>query len=93
MATPAQIANDMAAHAEYWAKRDKNIERACRDAARVIRAFLAGEQVDGRTFGGVQKRLMDRARGQGDCAVAISGYPDFDRARTCMECLRMEVKR
>ena len=91
MATPAQIANDMAAHAQYWAKRDKNIERACRDAARVIRALLAGEQVDGRTYYGVQKRLMDRARWQGDYAVAIGGYPDFDRARICMERLRGEA--
>lgn len=91
MATPAQIANDMAAHAAFWAKRDCHIERLCRDAARVIRAFLAGGQVDGRTYYGVQKRLLDRARPPGDYATAIGGYPDFDRARICMERLRAEA--
>lgn len=89
MATPAQIANDMAAHAEFWAKRDKDIAGVCRDAARVIRAFLAGGRVDGRTYYGVQKRLLDRARMEPDWGVR--GYPDFDRARICMERLRAEA--
>lgn len=89
MATPAQIANDMAAHAQYWAKRDKNIEHLCRDAERVLRALIAGKQVDGRTFYGVERRLVDRARSLEDWTTR--GYPDFDRARICMERLRAEA--
>lgn len=91
MASPAQIANDMSAHAEFWAKRDRDIERACRDAARVIRALLTGEHVDGRTYGGLHRRLLDRERLQPDWHV--KGYPDFVRARLCMERLRREAQR
>ncbi|WP_297772708.1 hypothetical protein [uncultured Roseovarius sp.] len=93
MATPAQIANDMAAHAAYWAKRDREIERVCRDAARVIRALMAGEPVDGRTYGGLHMRLLERERRRPDWHPDwhVQGYPDFDRARLCMERLRREA--
>lgn len=57
MASHGQIANDMAAWASFFAKRDKKIAATCRDAARVIRAYLAGESVDGRTVTGVITRL------------------------------------
>jgi hypothetical protein len=90
MASPAQIANDMSAHADYWAKRDRDIERVCRDAARVIRALLAGDHVDGRTYGGLHMRLLDRERRQPDWHV--KGYPDLARARNCMERLRREAR-
>lgn len=58
-ATPAQIANDLEAQARFFAKRDDRVARACRDAARMIRQHLAGEAVDGRTWGGLHTRLMD----------------------------------
>lgn len=89
MASPAQIANDMAAHAAYWTKRDRDIERACRDAAWVIRAFLTGDRVDGRTYWGVDRRLSNLADRKPDWGV--QGYPDFDRARICMQRLKAEA--
>jgi hypothetical protein len=88
-ATPAQIANDMAAHATYWAKRDRHIERACSDAARQIRALLAGERVDGRSWGGLHRRLL-QFETQED-ARRYQGFPQFCRARLCLEALRREA--
>ena len=64
-ASPAQIANDLEAQARFFAKRDDRVERACRDAARMIRQLLAGEPVDGRTWGGLHTRLMELTRGTG----------------------------
>ena len=58
MATPAQVANDLAAQADYFAKRDHDIAQLCRDSARVIRAMIAGQPVDGRTLRGVMTRLQ-----------------------------------
>ena len=57
-ATPAQVANDLAAQGTYFQRRDDDVSRACRDAARMIRALLAGETVDGRTYAGLQTRLI-----------------------------------
>lgn len=57
-ATPAQVANDLEAQARYFAKRDDHVERACLDAARMIRNLLANEPVDGRTWGGLHTRLL-----------------------------------
>ena len=48
MATPAQIANDMAAQATYWHGRDRRLGVA-----------VAGERVDGRTWGGLHRRLLN----------------------------------
>jgi hypothetical protein len=90
MANPAQIANDMAAHAAYWAGRDRDIERACRDAARMIRALMAGERVDERTYWGLPMRLLNRERFQPPRPV--KAYPNFVRARLCMERLRREAR-
>jgi hypothetical protein len=58
--TPAQVANDLAAQAQFWAKRDRDIALLCADAARVIRAYQAGEKVDGRTRARLYGRLLDR---------------------------------
>ena len=58
-ATPAQIPNDLEAQAAFFAKRDDRVARACRDAARMIRQLLAGEMVDGRTWGGLHARRTD----------------------------------
>jgi hypothetical protein len=84
VADPAQVANDMAAHAVYWAKRDRDFERLCRDAAAAIRKLLNGEQLDGRTWARLHMRLLSRERTES----RILGYPDFTRARLTLEQLR-----
>lgn len=58
-ASHAQVANDLAAWAAFWAKRDDDVAWACRDCARAIRAMLAGEQIDGRTYFGLRRRLLN----------------------------------
>ena len=58
-ATPAQVANDLEAQANYWLGRDKEVSRTCYNAARVIRQRLGGERVDGRTWGGLHRRLLN----------------------------------
>lgn len=87
MATAAQIANDMAAQARYWERRDKAIARACADAARMIRAYQAGDRVDGRSFSGLFKRLLDLEGRK----YPWAGMPDFCRARCCLHDLRVEA--
>jgi hypothetical protein len=57
--SPAQVANDLAAQARFWEKRDRDIHKLCADAARVIRSYLAGEKVDGRVRHGLYARLLD----------------------------------
>ncbi|TMV09832.1 hypothetical protein FGK63_01820 [Ruegeria sediminis] len=59
MASPAEIANDMAAQSVFWARRDKAISKACNDAAVMIRMILADEPVDGRTWYGLHRRMLD----------------------------------
>ena len=59
MASPAEVANDMAAQAAFWVKRDKKIGLACADAATIIRKFLNEDRVDGRTYFGLRRRLLD----------------------------------
>ena len=90
MATPAQVANDMAAYADFWLKRDKNLHADCRDAARLIRAFLNGQPVDGRTYGGVHRRLSNRAN-MAARSMAY-GLPNFDRALATLIKLRADSK-
>jgi len=58
-ATPAQVANDLVAQAKYWDRRDDHVSRACHQCARLIRAMLAGEAVDGRTYYGLHGRLLN----------------------------------
>lgn len=84
MASPAEIANDMAAHARYWDGRNNDIARACRDAAREIRNALNGIECDGRTWGGLHRRLL-RLEGAERYA---RGLPNFLRARLTLEDLR-----
>ena len=74
-ATPAQVANDLSFQAQYFAKRDGDVASACRDCARLIRAFVAGERVDGRTYGGVYQRMLNmdfRHRRMPDTQIAKS---------------------
>ena len=58
MATPAQVANDLAVQADYFARRDDEIARLCRDSGRLIRAMMAGQAVDERTYARVTFRLQ-----------------------------------
>lgn len=90
MASPAEIANDMAAQATYWHRRDGKIEAACRDAARNIRAFLSNDQVDGRTYYGLHRRLLDL---EVRAARSSVRFPDFTRARNALEALHREAQR
>lgn len=86
MTAPALIANDMAAHALYWAKRDKRLERLCADSAALIRAMLARERIDGRRYHGVWRRLLDSERTYN--SGFVRGFPNFGRARSCIENLK-----
>jgi len=86
MAHPAPVANDMDAHATYWAKRDRAVERACLDAARAIRFLLAGQRLDGRFWGGLHRRLLNLERAGG--RRNVRGYPDLCRARLTIEALK-----
>lgn len=89
MATPAQIANDMAARALLLRGRESAIADVCRDAARLIRQFLAGEAVDGRTVAGVIRRLNSFRdhRLRSDVANALS------RALDAIETLQQEARK
>ena len=58
-ATPAQVANDLAAQATFFAKRDDNIASLCRDSARLIRALIGGQAVADLTYARVIWRLED----------------------------------
>ncbi len=91
MASPAEIANDMAAQAAFWQKRDKQVYRACDDAARMIRAFLAGAYVDGRTYGGLQKRLFDLIVSRRYAGYGITD--NLDRALRAIQILKREAGR
>lgn len=88
MIPPALIANDMAAHATYWRGRDKRVESLCRDSAGLIRSMLAHEHVDGRRYHGVWRRLFDNEDRY--YASRILGWPNFGRARECIEKLQRE---
>lgn len=74
-ASPAQVANDLALQAQYFDRRDDAVARACRDCARLIRAFIAGDRVDGRTYGDLVGRLvgeMDRYRNRSETQIGKS---------------------
>lgn len=89
MASPAEIANDMAAHADYWRGRDRNHARDCGDAAWIIRAFIAGERVDGRTYGGLHRRLLNRISGRSQFERAA---PNYARALSALQRLKAEAR-
>jgi len=91
MATPAQVANDMIAQARYFQGRDKKIFRACIDAARVIRLYLDGQKVDGRTYGGLHHRLVDLEIGSRARHFGVQS--NLTRARMTLEHLHREAAR
>lgn len=77
MASPAQVANDMEARAAFWAKRSRDVASVCRDAARVIRAYLFGPPPHPQAVRGVLTRLerLDAGfmwLGTGDIKKALS---------------------
>lgn len=72
MATHAQIANDLAAQAAFWDRRDDDIARLCRDCARLIRAMLDGQTLDGRTYHGVHRRLLSGYQNRTEAAIGRS---------------------
>ncbi len=84
MASAAEVANDMAAHAACWEKRDRDIARACRDAAHQIRGMLSGEYPDGRTYSGLFGRLLRLENPHSH----YQAYPDFTRARLVLHELK-----
>ncbi|WP_425072574.1 hypothetical protein [Sagittula sp. S175] len=87
MATPAQIANDMTAHATFWAKRgDDRVAKACREAAAQIRDELDGVGADWRSWNHLNRTLLELATDEN--ARHYQGYPNFTRARLCLEELR-----
>ncbi|MGR3822203.1 MAG: hypothetical protein ACU0A5_06490 [Salipiger marinus] len=90
MATHAEIANDMAAQARYWQGRDLLVERACRDAAHMLRSFIEGKRVDGRTYGGLCRRLLNlelsKRHKQPDLSFKL------DRARLALEALNCRAR-
>ena len=82
MASAAEIANDMRAHARFWATREKRISALCMDAANVIEVLRRGDRLDGRTVAGLRKRLSAQAaRGN----VRVQGWPNFGRALRCVD--------
>ena len=89
MASAAEIANDMSAHAVYWQKRDRRIFQACNETARVIRMYLDEKQVDGRTFGLLHRRLLDLTLSS--TTERFMAAPNFDRALQTLFALRAQV--
>lgn len=61
-ATPAEVANDLAAQARFFVKRDDDIAKLCRDSARLIRSILVFELVDEQSFADVVTRLEKYGR-------------------------------
>lgn len=91
-ASPAQVANDLAAQADFYARRDNRIADACRDCARIIRALLAKELVDGRTYSGLYGRLLDltlQHRNRAETQIATS----LHRGLVTLTTLRSESRR
>lgn len=83
MATPAQVANDMAAQAAYWTGRDREVARTCLEAAQVIRDLLEKKQVDVVTLHGLAGRLLV-VQCKADTQRWAQGGGAFARARTTL---------
>lgn len=86
-ATPAQIANDLEAQARFFAKRDDYVARACQDAALMIRRHIAGEAVDGRTWGGLHQRLLSLTQRRG-LHAGTQVERSLDRGLQCIMAFR-----
>ena len=86
-ATPAQVANDLAVQADYFARRDDDIARLCRDSLRLIRAMIAGQAVDERTYARVIWRLQGYSS-RPRAAVPSQIDKSLDRALVTLKALR-----
>ncbi len=86
MASPAQVANDMAARANFWWGRDKKVAAACRDAARVIRGYLGGPPPDGPTVSELLARIYDV-----DALGSVDTVHSLSRAANTIRDLRKEI--
>lgn len=82
-ATPAQVANDMRAHARLLQKSDQNLASLCRDAAKTLDDMLAGEKIDGRRWHGLHGRLLTFEGPRSGCYSW-----NVTRARLALEALR-----
>lgn len=58
-ATPAQVANDLNAQSNHFDRSEPELAQACRDAARAIRGMLDEGKIDGRTYVGVHRRMLN----------------------------------
>jgi len=86
-ATPAQVANDLALQATFFAKRDDGIVHLCRHSALLIRAPIGGQAVDERTYARVIFRLQgwnSRPR----AAVPSQIDKSLDRALATLKALK-----
>lgn len=88
-ATPAQVANDMDAWARFYDGRDKHIERMCRQSSMLIRQLMAGERIDGRTWGGLYGRIVTFTGMQRHQDTQI--VKSLDRAKDTIEELKRGV--
>ena len=78
-ATPAQVANDLAAQATFFAKRDDNIAGLCRDSLWLIRALTGRQAVDEGLYESVIFRLQ-RWNSRPRAAVPSQIDKSLDRA-------------
>lgn len=56
-ATPAEVANDLAAQAKFFVKRDDAIARLCADAASLIRSMIEDKPYDEVLYATVLARI------------------------------------
>lgn len=86
MASPAQVANDMEVRAAFWRGRDAAMAATCRDAARVIRGYLAGDPPEGRAVREVLARICGA-----DALGGVETAHALGRAATTIRDLRKEA--
>lgn len=89
-ATPAQVANDLDAQAAFFDRRESDLAADCRDCACAIRAMLNDCKIDGRTYNGVDQRMMNmeaRYRGRPDTQIAKS----ISRGRSTLQQLHWQL--
>lgn len=75
MATPAEIANDLAAQAKFWRGRDDQVSFVCRDCASLIRQMRDGHRINKWTYDAVERRLLEnlsRYKSQGNTSISYS---------------------
>lgn len=93
MASPAQVSNDMAVRSGFWRGRDPMLHKACFDAAVMIRCFLNGAPPDGRSFYGLDRRLLRLESSISDYGNAGGIREALSRARLTLQDLREEAQR